>query len=279
MKEWFSVSEVADMLGVTKTTVRRWDKKGELKAKRNPINNYRMIHISGLRKFERLAYLFEEEHESDFKVEPLRKYRGIELFAGTGGLALGFENAGLEVLSLVEIDKNSVETLRRNKPEWEVIHDDIKNVSYKGVKADYVSGGFPCQAFSYAGNKLGFEDTRGTLFYEFARIIKEVQPPIFIGENVRGLLSHDKGRTIEAMVKILKEMGYKIQVKVLKAINYDVPQKRERTFIIGTKEGFSFKFPKQRQYLLTLRDALKDVPESEGQVYNEKKKKVIEQVP
>ena len=92
----------------------------------------------------------------------------IELFAGTGGMALGLEKAGFETKLLVEYDKDCVATLQKNRPKWNVTHDDIHNIDFKGMKADVVTGGFPCQAFSHAGNKLGFEDTRGTLFYEFA---------------------------------------------------------------------------------------------------------------
>ena len=122
----------------------------------------------------------------------------IELFAGAGGLALGLEQAGIHTVAHIEFDKACCETLRANRPNWNVICDDIHNVDftpYKG-KVDIVTGGFPCQAFSYAGKKLGFEDTRGTLFHEFARCIKEVQPSVFLAENVRGLVSHDKGRTL-----------------------------------------------------------------------------------
>ena len=107
----------------------------------------------------------------------------IELFAGAGGMALGLEKAGFETKMLVEYDKDCVATLRKNRPKWNVIHDDIHEISFKGMKADVVTGGFPCQAFSHAGHKLGFEDTRGTLFYEFARAVKEIKPKIFLAEN------------------------------------------------------------------------------------------------
>ena len=105
----------------------------------------------------------------------------IELFAGAGGLALGLEQAGIHTLAYVEIDKFSCETLKMNRPQWNVICNDIHNVDfseYEG-KVDIVTGGFPCQAFSFAGKKLGFEDTRGTLFHEFARCVSEVKPSIF----------------------------------------------------------------------------------------------------
>ena len=117
------------------------------------------------------------------------------------------------------------------------------------------------------------------MFFEFARAIKKIKPKIFVGENVRGLMSHEKGRTIEIMINVLMELGYNIQGKVLKAINYDVPQKRERTFIVGTLPGYRFKFPRQRNYMLTLKDALENVPESMGAKYNDQKAEILKHVP
>jgi DNA (cytosine-5)-methyltransferase 1 len=126
----------------------------------------------------------------------------IELFAGAGGLALGMEKAGLKANSLIEIDKDAVATLRYNRPNWNVTQADISKVSYDEISADVVTGGFPCQAFSYAGKGLGLEDTRGTLFYEFARCVKEVQPKLFLAENVRGLISHQKGKTLHTVLSV-----------------------------------------------------------------------------
>ncbi len=206
-------------------------------------------------------------------------YTDIELFAGAGGLALGLEKAGFQHKLLVEIDKDCVSTLNRNRPNWKVIHDDISTVDFKNIKADVVSGGFPCQAFSYAGKKLGFNDTRGTLFFEFARCVKEVQPKICVAENVQGLVHHDKGRTLKTMISVLEDLGYNIQYKVLNATNYGVAQKRKRMFLIGTQDGYYFEYPKPQKQIPTLRDALKDVPKSEGSSYPDHKKKVLDLVP
>jgi len=104
--------------------------------------------------------------------ETEKRYTCIELFAGAGGLALGLEKAGLQNILLIENNKDCVATLKANRPEWNVIHTDISTFDFSKMKADVVTGGFPCQAFSHAGKKLGFEDTRGTLFFEFARCIK-----------------------------------------------------------------------------------------------------------
>jgi DNA (cytosine-5)-methyltransferase 1 len=205
----------------------------------------------------------------------------VELFAGTGGLALGLHKAGLNTTHLIEMDKACCNTLKKNMPHWNVLCEDITKFNFKGIDADVVTGGFPCQAFSYAGKKLGFEDTRGTLFFEFVRALKDIQPKIFIAENVAGLVSHDKGRTLKTMLKILKKDldHYNIQYKVLNAADYSVPQKRKRIIIVGTKDGISFNFPKAHKKIINIRDALKNVPLSEGTKYSEKRKKVMELIP
>lgn len=203
----------------------------------------------------------------------------IELFAGAGGLALGLEKAGLAAKALIEIDKYAVATLRHNRPEWNVIHGDVSKVSFEGMSADIVTGGFPCQSFSYAGKGLGLEDTRGTLFYQFARCIKEVQPKLFLAENVKGLISHEKGKTLKTVLSVLESLGYNIQYQLLNAVNYDVPQKRERVIIVGTRPGIRFQYPAPSPKILTLRDALKDVPPSEGMKYSLKRSAVLALVP
>ena len=168
----------------------------------------------------------------------------VELFAGAGGMALGLEKAGFETTLLVDNDKNCVATLKKNRPKWNVVGEDIAKVNWKGVKADLVTGGFPCQAFSHAGNKLGLEDTRGTLFYEFARAVKEIRPKIFLAENVEAILRNQDGRTIRIIMEVLSSLGYDVRYEILNALNFGVAQKRKRVFFIGTKEGIKFQFPK-----------------------------------
>lgn len=207
----------------------------------------------------------------------------VELFAGAGGLALGLELAGIKTLEYVEFDKACCETLRSNRPEWNVVCDDIHNVdftSYRG-KVDIVTGGFPCQAFSFAGKKLGFEDTRGTLFHEFARCVKEINPKIFLAENVKGLVAHDQGRTLRTIIDVLEDLGYTTQYQVLNAAYHGVGQKRERIVIIGIRNDLDieFTYPKPDDKMTTLRQALKDCPPSIGEEYSEKKRKVLELVP
>lgn len=288
-KDFYSLSEVADLLSVSKETLRRWDRSGKLLPIRHPINSYRVYPAESLRQFDELGFLFQTKNTS--YETPLRAYRCIELFAGAGGLALGLEQAGIESVLLNEIDKHACNTLRVNRPSWNVVEGDVAKINFENYrgKVDLVTGGFPCQAFSYAGKKLGFEDTRGTLFFEFARAIKETQPTIAVGENVRGLLNHDSGKTLRGMISVLNELGYDvIPPKVLKAIFFRVPQKRERLIIVAIKKGstLDFQWPQPEKTIYSLQDALKagvlydtDVPISAGQAYPKRKKEILEQVP
>lgn len=220
-----------------------------------------------------------------------RKFKCIELFAGAGGLALGLERAGLDCIMLNEIDHDACNTLRANRPKWNVIEDSIENIDFSNYKekAEVLTGGFPCQSFSYAGKRLGFEDSRGALFNQFLRAVEEVRPLIAVGENVRGLLSHNGGNTISSMISSLESLGYRVvEPKVLKAVLYKVPQKRERLFIVALREDVlsEFEFPKEHGKTFNLSDALKkgelfgdDVPVSIGQKYPESKKEVLDLVP
>ena len=211
------------------------------------------------------------------------KFNVIELFSGCGGMALGFENAGLRTKLLVEINKDSVKTLRRNRPCWQIEHQDIANVDFTRYygKTDIIAGGLPCQAFSYAGHRRGFEDIRGTLFFELARCVKQVQPKIVLIENVRGLIRHNNGKTLSAILKTLEDIGYRSAFRLLKAQFFDVPQKRERVFIIGVRKDLDLPiiFPEQKDYTISLRQALKDCPASNGATYSKRKREILELVP
>ena len=291
MSEYLTISETAKLLNKSTKTLRRWDEEGKLSAVRDPMSNYRVY-----RKAE-VETLFADFLQTDFEetvsnfVVPANEYKVLELFAGAGGLAVGMEKAGLKCVALNEIDKHACETLRKNRPKWNVLEGDIKDFNFSEYhnQVDVVTGGFPCQAFSYAGKRLGFEDARGTLFYEFARVVKEVNPPICIGENVKGLLSHDNGKTLQGMISILDEIGYNVvPVEVLKAINYKVPQKRERLILVGIRKDIKIKYeyPKPYKKIYNLSDALKkgelfasNVPVSVGAKYPESKKQVLDLVP
>ena len=160
----------------------------------------------------------------------------FDLFAGIGGFRLGMERAGHECVGSCEWDKYARETYKKNfgsYPEY----NDAKNMSLTTQPYfDVLCAGFPCQAFSIAGKRLGFEDTRGTIFFEIARVAKEKRPRYLFLENVRGLLSHDKGRTFRTILNTLDEMGYDAEWQVLNS-KYFVPQNRERIFIIGHLRG------------------------------------------
>ena len=290
IKEHYTLSEVADLLGKSKETLRRWDNSGKLTAVREPMSNYRVYKKEQLKIFDELEFLFNKDSASN-QEKPSHHYSVLELFAGAGGLAIGLEKAGLKCAALNEIDHWAAETLRKNRPKWRVIEEDIRQVSFKEYKEkiDVVTGGFPCQAFSYAGKKLGLKDARGTLFYEFARVVKETNPLLCVGENVRGLLNHDGGRTLAGMKSILDEIGYKpLDEKILKAIFYRVPQKRERLILIGVRKDIDidFAFPKPYKKIYKLKDALQaselfpvDVPKSLGVSYPKRKKEILDKVP
>jgi len=175
--------------------------------------------------------------EKDIEIKPIRNFLSVELFAGAGGLALGLERAGFTTIALHELDKDCCQTLRFNRPCWTVIQADIRETSLtQFANVDLVSGSCPCQAFSYAGEKLGFQDNRGALFFEFARAIKEMQPKIILAENIRGLLTHKKGKTLATIQAVIANLGYTLlEPKVLNALFYKVPQKRERLFLIGIR--------------------------------------------
>ena len=219
-------------------------------------------------------------------------YKCIELFAGAGGLALGISKAGFDTIGLVEFDHDCCLTLKNNKPEWNVLEADITKLSAENLEKvfnidkyelDLLSGGYPCQAFSYAGKRLGLEDARGTLFYHYAIFLEKLMPKMFLAENVKGLLTHDNGKTIALMIKVFEDIGYKVVYKVLNAWDYDVPEKRERLVIIGIRNDLAdkleFNYPIPHSYKPVLRDVLMNVPKSEGEVYSPAKKKVMDLVP
>ena len=283
---------VADILGTSKKVIDSWSEY-KLKPIIDKKTGKKFFHLDELRSFPSASFLFDTKWDEEERIKPQRNYKIIELFAGAGGLALGLEKAGFESLLLNEIDKDACETLKKNRANWNVKNCDIKEydfTKFKG-KVDLLTGGFTCQAFSYAGKKLGFNDTRGTLFYEFARAVKETNPKVILAENVKGLVSHDSGKTLETIRDIIDEIGYElVEPKVLKAIFYKVPQKRERIFLVAIRKDLSrfvsFNYPAKFPKIFTLKDALKkgdlfnkDVPKTEGQIYPQRKKEILSKVP
>ncbi|HAM1643753.1 TPA: DNA (cytosine-5-)-methyltransferase [Listeria monocytogenes] len=169
----------------------------------------------------------------------------LDLFAGIGGFRLGMERAGHKCVGYVEIDKyarKSYEAIHDTKGEW--TREDITKVTddeWRELRGtiDVICGGFPCQSFSIAGKRRGFEDIRGTLFFDIARAAKQIKPRILFLENVKGLLSHNKGQTFATILRTLHELGYDAEWQVCNSKNYGVPQNRERVFIIGYLRGES----------------------------------------
>ena len=168
----------------------------------------------------------------------------LDLFAGIGGFRLGMESAGHKCIGFCEIDKFARASYKAiHNTEGEIELHDITAVSDESIRGigsvDIICGGFPCQAFSIAGNRRGFEDTRGTLFFEIARFASILRPKYLFLENVRGLLNHDGGATFETIIRTLDELGYDVEWQVLNSKNFGVPQNRERVFIIGHLRGTS----------------------------------------
>jgi len=166
----------------------------------------------------------------------------LDLFAGIGGFRLGMESAGHKCIGFCEIDKFARASYKAiHNTEGEIELHDITRVTDESIRGfgsvDIICGGFPCQAFSIAGHRRGFEDTRGTLFFEIARFASILRPKYLFLENVRGLLNHDGGATFETIIRTLDELGYDVEWQVLNSKNFGVPQNRERVFIIGHLRG------------------------------------------
>lgn len=292
MGTFLSTSNLADIMGVSLATAQKWRNAGTYPA-RTDGNGREGFYMEDLVGLSPIRAMLKSRWKEELGVTPLRKFTSMELFAGGGGLALGMEKAGFSHVLLNEFDPYACQTLRLNRPNWNVVEGDVANVdftSWRG-KVDFISGGFPCQAFSYAGKKGGLNDTRGTLFFQLARAVREVQPKVFLGENVKGLLSHDDGRTLNIIRNAIHELGYTlVEPRVLKAILYQVPQKRERLILVAIRNDYAdkvcFEWPSPFKRVMTLRDAFfrgelydTDVPYSPGQKYPESKQKVMELVP
>lgn len=192
-----------------------------------------------------------------------RSLRFIDLFAGMGGMRIPLEELGGECVFTSEWDEDAANTYEANFGDRP--HGDITKIDEKDVPDhDILLGGFPCQAFSIIGKMNGFQDTRGTLFFEIERILKEKRPKAFILENVKMLVGHDGGATLHTILSHLNSLGYFVQWKVLNALDFGLPQKRERVFIVGFLDNYDFTFPtgKPNQYVPLNEILEENVPES-----------------
>lgn len=188
--------------------------------------------------------------------------RVASIFSGVGTpeLALkSLETIPFKTVFACEINKYARQTYLKNNKHPKIFYKDVKQINgtYHKNQIDLFVGGSPCQAFSIAGKRGGFEDTRGTLFFEYAQLVKEIQPSIFVFENVKGMINHDKGRTFKTIMNTFEDLNYQLFWQVLNTKDYGVPQNRERLYVVGFKKpqtDFSFK-PKQ-ELKLKLKDML-----------------------
>ncbi len=205
--------------------------------------------------------LFSEFFDVPFETPKNAKFTFIDLFAGIGGIRLPFTEMGYECVFSSEWDYSAQQTYMANfgeMPFGDITEESVKR--YIPEKFDVLLAGFPCQAFSIMGKMKGFDDIRGTMFFEVAAILEQHKPQAFLLENVKQLVSHDQGRTFETIQRILTELGYHFKWKVLNALDFGLPQKRERVIVVGFKDkaacdAFSFDFKK---IPYSLKDVLED---------------------
>lgn len=222
-----------------------------------------------------------------------KSYTTIELFAWAWWLALWMEKSWFHHLLLNDINKYAADTLKLNRKNWNVLCKDISDINFYTYnwKVDLLTWWFPCQTFSYAWNRMWFNDVRWTMFFQYARAVKEIEPKVLLFENVKWLVSHDKWKTLTSIIQVLEGLWYFIfDYKILNALNYWVPQKRQRIIVVWIKKEyknkFSYLYPSELKYKFNLKDALKswklykhDVPLSDWQKYPPAKKTVLWMIP
>lgn len=223
--------------------------------------------------------LFNFEKKENYMSQRLNYNQSINmnvggLFAGIGGIELGFKKAGFSISWANEIDKNAAKTYRKNH-NHKLFEKDLKELKTNEVeKIDILTGGFPCQAFSVAGYRKGFKDDRGNVFFEILRFIDDLEPKVIFLENVKNLQGHDEGRTFKIILKELQKRGYYMSYKVLNSAEYaNVPQNRERIYIVGFKDEkahYNFAFPKPKKLTKTINDLIEDEVEEKFYYYKSK---------
>ena len=223
--------------------------------------------------------------ECNVKNKSKTKYTFIEVCAGAGGLSKGFIDTDFHPILLNDTDKYCVETLKLNHPKADIFKGCMIKIDlekYKKLNIDVLMGGVPCQSFSQAGKRNGIADDRGKLIIHFINIIDIINPKIFIIENVQGLVTHNKGKTLELIIEEINKINrYNVTYKVLNANDYSVPQNRKRLIIVGIRKDLdkTFNFPKPHEYKPVLSDVLLNCPESPGAVYNKEKYDIMKLVP
>lgn len=207
----------------------------------------------------------------------MKNYKVGSMFAGIGGICLGFKQAGADIIWANEIDKNACITYRTNFGNNYLVEDDIKNIDTSDIpEIDILTAGFPCQPFSIAGYQKGFTDDRGNLFFEIVRVLKDKKPKAILLENVKNLVSHDKGNTFKVIKETLEANGYFIKEDILNTAEYgNIPQNRERIYIVGFRtkeERDKFEFPKPLKLTKSIYDVIKfDERQEDSYYYNNSK--------
>jgi len=191
---------------------------------------------------------------------------GIDIFSGAGGLSLGAEMAGIVVKYAIEINKSAADTFKRNHPNAEVLCNDIREIKaehldFNGDPIFIIMGGPPCQGFSLSNTRTrNMDNPNNILFQEFIRLVKDLKPTWFVFENVWGITNINNGEVMQLIKSCFEELGYTVKPQVLRASDYGVPQCRERFFMVGNRLGIDFHFPKKNKKVVTVNDAISDLP-------------------
>ena len=199
-----------------------------------------------------------------YKIKP----KILSLFSGVGGLDLGFERAGFDIVAANEIDKSTYKTFEYNFPDTKLFKKSIKKLNEDEInfKVDGIIGGPPCQSWSEAGKQLGIKDDRGKLFYDYVRLLKALKPKFFLAENVSGMLHKKHNQSVKRIINKFKSIGYDVKMQLLDANDFNVPQNRKRVFIIGFRKDLSINFYFPQINILkknkTLKDAIKDLKDA-----------------
>jgi len=285
--------EKCEELGITKCKSKN---KGELiqlinnkskinsKCKKNKLEFIIEDDDNNLQETNNIVEIVKNMNDEMINIKQDVKYSFIEICAGAGGLSSGLIKAGFTPILLNDNNKDCCKTLKQNHPESNIICGSMDKIDYSKYigKVDLLTGGVPCQSFSQAGLRKGLEDPRGNLMLKFIDILNLIKPKLFMIENVKGLLTHDNGETIKKIINTLNKNNlYNITYKCLDASKYDVPQKRERVFIVGVLKSInrSFEFPEESVNKKILKDVLVNVPLSNGLKYNQEKQNLFKMIP
>jgi len=243
-----------------------------------------ILQCSSKNKSQLIELIQTKELNTTPVIQSIPKYSFIEVCAGGGGLSAGLIKAGFTPVLLNDNNKDCCKTLKYNHPNVHVVCGSMDKIDYHmyANQIDLLTGGVPCQSFSQAGSRKGLDDPRGDLMLKFIDILNIIKPKIFMIENVKGLLNHDEGKTIQKIIDAFNSNGlYNVHYQCLDASKYNVPQKRERVFIVGILKSMerTFEFPSEDPIKKVLKDVLYQVPFSDGAKYKEEKIKLFKMIP